>query len=331
MFDENKKRIIILSATITFSIFLLIFIFFNLSTLNEYNKYRKQLGTYIQNISTINSNVSPISNGQTIDIEQAKDKLPFVINSLIKVNKNLESYNSDSRYKAAFDSLKSGLDNNILMYKQLLSIVNNLESTDIGSSMQNVIKYKNNCDKYYASIKSSNKVFSLPKDSTTLINNASSYVGNFIKIKKDRDILNTQNMEFENNLNGILTKFNSIKVNLSYYAESARKNSISYDSALAKVQNNEDNFNEILQEFSQINVPQNQIKLYSSFNSLFNDYNAYVNSFSSALKKEKASSKSQDNSLNLSDLYKDSNNKYDTMNKDYSTLKNDFQNFVNNN
>lgn len=329
MFDKDKKKLVLLSAAITFNIFLIIFIFFNLFTLNEYYKSRKQLSTYISTIYKINTNVAVINNGQTIDIQKAKDKLPSVINSLISVNKELENYNGDFRYKVTFNSLKSGLDNNILMYKQLLAIVNNLESTNINSSMKNVIIYKNNCDKYYSSIRSSNRSFGLPKDSTILTTNASAYISNFIMLKKDTDILNTQNMEFVNNLNNILNKFNSVKVDLSYYAKSARENAISYDSAVAKVQINKDNFNNLLQQFSQINVPVDQIKLYISFKTVFDDYNSYVNSFSSALNTEKASYKSQNDSSDFSSLYKDANNNYTIMNKDFESLKNDFKKISN--
>lgn len=321
MFDKNTKKIILLSATITFNIFLLIFIFFNISTLSKYNKSKNQLNTYIKNINIVNSQTTSINEGQTIDIEKAKDKLPSIINSLIKINKDLENYDADSKYKSTFSSLESGLDNNILMYKQLLSIFNNLESNDINDSIQNFINYKNNCTKYYGYIKSNHKFFSLPKDSTMFINNSYSYILNFMRVKNDKDILNTQNMEFQNNINDILTKFNSTKINLYYYAESARKNSISYDNALIKVQNNKDNFNNVLEQFSQINVPQNQIEVYRSLNKVLNDYNSYVNSFSSALKKERTLSKAKNSSLDISDLYKDSNIKYDIMNKDFDTLK----------
>lgn len=325
MFDKNTKKIILLSAIITFNIFLLIFIFFNISTLSKYNKSKYQLNTYIKNINIINSQTGSINEGQTIDIEKAKDKLPSVINSLIKINKNLENYDADSRYKYTFDSLKSGLDNNILMYKQLLSIFNNLESNDINNSIQNFINYKNNCIKYYGYIKSNHKFFSLSKDSTVFINNSYNYILNFTRIKNDKDILNTQNMEFENNINDILAKFNSVRVNLYYYAESARKNSISYDNAIVKVQNNKDKFNNILEQFSQINVPQNQIEVYRNFNKVLNDYNTYINSFSSALKKEKYISESKNSSLDISDLYKDSDTKYNIMNKNFNNLKNNFK------
>lgn len=329
VFDKDKKKLVLLSAAITFNIFLIIFIFFNLFTLNEYYSSRKQLSTYISTIYKINTNVAAINNGQTIDIEKAKDTLPSVINSLINVNKELENYNGNFRYKVTFNSLKSGLDNNILMYKQLLTILNNLESTDINSSMKNVIMYKNNCDKYYSSIRSSNRSFGLPKDSTILTTNASAYVSNFITLKKDTDISNTQNMEFVNNLNNILKNFNSIKVDLSYYAKSARENAISYDSAVAKVQINKDNFNNLMQQFSQINVPVSQIKIYINFKNVFDDYNSYLDSFSSALNKENESSKSQDNSSDFSSLYKDANNKYTIMNKDFNSLKNDFKEIAN--
>ncbi|MDF2503462.1 hypothetical protein [Clostridium sp.] len=331
MFDKNKKKIIILSAAITFNIFLLIFIVFNLFTLNQYNKYKKQLVTYIGTIYKINSNVSIINNGQTIDIEKAKDKLPYVINSLIKVNLELENYNSDPRYKSSFSSLKLGLDNNILMYKQLFSIVNNPEAMDINTSMKNVINYKNNCENYYSSIGSNDKSFGLPKDSTILISNTSSYVSDLIKVKKDRDISNTQNMEFQNNLTDILTKFNSIKADLSYYSDSARKNTISYDNAIAKVQDNKYRFSSVTQQFSQINVPSNQIKIYTSFKNVFDDYNSYVDSFCSALKNEKVAANSKDSLLDASLLYKDANNKYTIMSKDFNALKDNFKNFINNN
>lgn len=297
--------------------------------LNEYNKYKKQLTTYATNIYSINSKVMSINNGQTIDIGNAKNKLPNIINSLISINKNLESYTPNSKYKSTFDSLKLGLDNNILMYKQLYSILNNLESNDINTSMTNVINYKNACNKYYGAIKSSHKNFSLPEASITFINNSSSYVSNFIKIKNNRDIINTQNMEFENSINDIIRKFDLTKTDLSYYSESARKNSISYDNAIIKVQNNKDNFNNIFQQFSQINVPQNQIELYKSVNQVLSDYNSYVDSFLSSLKKEKASSLPKISSDDIDDIYKDSNDKYITMNNDFNKLKNTLKNTFN--
>lgn len=323
MLDDGRKRIIILSATIVFTIFVVFFMFFNLYVLNKYSKSRNTVSTYVKQILNINSATATIIKGQIIDTKAAKLALPKTITSLTKLNSEIKSYSAEDKYKSTFNYLNEGLNYNILMYKQLLAIINNPNSPDISTSVNNIVKYKNSSNIYYNNIKSKDSIFSLPNATNTLVDNASNMVASFLMAKKETTILNTENLEFDNNLQDIISKFSKIKCYFYYYVECARKNTMSYDAAIGKVTKNQDDFNDLKEELSGITIPENKISEYSSLKKVLDDYNFYINSFLTAINKEKKET-SDNSSKDFSNLYKDANSKLNLMNRDFTSLKSKF-------
>lgn len=303
-----------------FTIFAVFFIIFDFYVLSKYNRCRNEISTYIKDISKINITASAITDGQTVNTKSAKLILPQTITSLSKLNATIKNHDDYDNYKSTFDCLNEGLNFNILMYKQLLSIINNPDSPDISTSVNNITKYKNSCNKYYLNIKSKDSAFSLPASINTLVNNTSNMVSSFIRTKKENEIIDNENSEFDNNLQNVLTKFSSIKCNLYYYAECARKSSISYDSAIAKVTKNQNDFNDLSEHLSEIIVPENRVSIYGALKKVFDDYDLYLKSFINAINKEKKGTTVY-SSKDLSNLYKDSNSKLDLMNSDFTLLK----------
>jgi len=331
MLNIKFKKILTLSATITFTIVILFFMIFNILVLSKYYKYKRQISTYVQNINKINDIADSIVNGQTINVNSAKKLLPEAINSLTNLNTDIKNYPVENKYKNIFLSLNNGVNYNMLMYKQMLSIINNPYATDINSSLKNVVAYKNSCNTYYTNIKSTTNSFSLPKQNDILVNNASTYITYIINKEKTQEIINTQNLEFQNNLQDILSKFTTVKCNLYYYVECARKNQMSYSDVIGKALKNENSFNDLTEQFSEVTVPENNVSIYTSFKKVLDDYNAYLKSFISAVKEEQSEVSNSDDETDFSNLYKDSGSKLALMNKDFSLLKDNFNKFTNDN
>ena len=323
MININKKSYIYIFC-IVINFLLLILILINFNFLNTYNIYKDNLSVFITKIQNSNEAVSTINVGQTINKENANKVLPEEINNLSKVNLSISNFKSDKNYANIFNSLNIGVKNNILMYKQILSIINNPECIDINTSIKNVTKYKNSCNYYYSKVKSNNKCFSLPAGSLVLINNTSTYVCTVVNSRKNINIINNEISDFENKLEDAFEKFNSIKANLNYYAECSRKKTITYNTAILKVQKNIDTFSNFLYTFSEINVPSDKFDTYNAFEKILNDYNSYVSSFIYALKKEKAIASSSNPSSDYSYLYADTNKKFSEMNKALSSFKENF-------
>lgn len=331
MLDTKFKKIAILSATITFTIFVLSFMIFNIFVLNQYYKYRNQLSTYVNKINKINEVNHSIINGQTIDVNNAKSFLPKAINSLAYLNTDIKNYHTDNKYNDVFINLSNGLSFNTLMYKQLLSIINNPNSSDVNISLKNLIVYKNKCNSFYNKIQSQNNSFRLPKQNDTLLNNTSNYISLLANKKKDDEIVSTQNLEFQNNLQNVLDKFSTIKCNLYYYVECARENKMTYSDVLSKDTKNQNSLNDLIEEFSAINIPEDKISIYNDFKKVLDDYNSYLKSFALSVKKEEKQISNSDDNSDLSDLYKDCNSKLTNMNKDFSSLKDNFNKIINDN
>lgn len=330
MFNSSKKNLLVYIFVIACNCLLLFFILFNIYNLSVFNRYRNKLNNCILNIEKANNKILIVKNDTSIDTDSIKSSVTESINTLSMQESSINTLKIDDRYKADFDNLKLGVNNNIFMYKQLLAVINNLNSSDINNSIETVIKYRNLCNHYYMKIKTKDKSFSLPMQCINNIDNVSTYIKLHERLKKDNTILNTQKLQFQNDINDILEKFNSVKINLMYYAENARKKNITYDTAIAKIKQHQSNFNDILILFSEINVPEDYLSTYTSFQSVLSDYNSYLNSFASALEKEKASVSVSTDSSNFSYFYADASKKFEAVNKAYNLLTAQINNINNN-
>lgn len=326
--EKKKSSYIVKSCTIL--IVLTVFIIaFGIFMLNKYNVYKNQLNSFVSSINEINENACSIISGHTINSKTALNILPKTINSLSKVENDISTSKVNDKNKYALKNLKNGIYYNILMYKQLLSLIKNPYASDASISIKNLYKYKNSCNSYYENIKSKDDYFALPYKNTIVIHNSENLISNLIIASKENEILNTQNMEFQNELQNILSSFKKAKCDLSYYAKSARSNKISYASATSKTNETANKLIDVQQQFAQISVPKNNLKIYNMFKTVLDDYDSYLKSFQKALNSEKSSAYSEDE-IDYSSLYKDSDKKLSTMNKDFNMLLKNYNKFTNN-
>ena len=132
--DANKKRktfkIILFLSIIMTSIGIFFASYY--SSINKvYDSYETTLVTNINGINEVNKNIAQFNSNETIDVEYAKKQLPNIINDLSKLRDNLANSEPTSKYKKDHENLKLGLDNNLLIYRQALAILNDPSGPDV--------------------------------------------------------------------------------------------------------------------------------------------------------------------------------------------------------
>ena len=184
---KNTYKIILFLSIIMLSIGIFLISYYS-SITKVYNSYKTTLTTSINGINDANGNVSQFNSNQTIDVGYAKIQLPKIINELSVFKDDLLNSEPTTKYKNDNDNLKSGLDKNLLIYRQTLAILNNPSGGDIETSMENLKTYRNDCINFYSLIDVHNASISLPKISLSFIDNVLDYSDTAVMIKKETDI-----------------------------------------------------------------------------------------------------------------------------------------------
>ncbi|MBU3160324.1 hypothetical protein KPL37_11250 [Clostridium frigoris] len=281
---KNFKLILFLSIVmLSTGVFL---ISYYSSITKVYNSYKTTLITNINGINDANKNVSQFNSNQTIDIDYAKKQLPKIINNLSIYRDNLLNSEPTSKYKKDSDNLKSGLDKNLLIYRQTLAILNNPSGNDVETSMDNLKTFRNDCINFYSLIDIHNTSISLPKISLTFIDNVLDFSDTAVMIKKETDIKSRQNQEFISDIDGLSTDFLNTKTNLYSNVIKVRKKEISYDTLSKLVDDNFSKLNNLQSTFEIITVPTSAIPTYESFKIVLDKYESYLSDFKLAMTSE---------------------------------------------
>jgi hypothetical protein len=269
------------------------------------------LSSFVSDIQHFNSCTSKIVSGQTIDKKEAILMLPQTINSLKTIYKGTLNLKTDKKYQLYFNNLRLGINNNIDIYTNMMYVINNPMGKDVPYVMTNIKKQIILCNSHYSTIKLKNGDFKLPKNVNLFISSLNNYVESFVINSKQNEVVNITNSQYEDSIFNFWSSFNSIKTNLNYYAELARKNKISYDNAIGKAQQNLDSFNKLEQTFSKISVPEDNYEAFTEMNNILSMYGSYVNEFIIALNKENENIKN--NNFDYNSIYTVSNKKYNDM------------------
>lgn len=288
--DTNSKRkmfkIIIILSLIMTSIGIFLASYY--SSINKvYDSYETTLVTSIDNINEINKNISQFNSNQAIDVNFAKEQLPNIIKDLSTLRDDLANSQPSSKYKKDYENLKSGLDKNLLVYRQTLAILNNPSGRDVEVSMENLKTYRNDCMNFYSLINIHNIKISLPDTSLTFIDNVLNYSYSALRIRKETDIKAAQSQEFISNIDGLSSDFSKVKTNFYIYVLKIRKKEISYDDLLSQVNDNFANLNKVQADFKGLSIPPSAIPTYEAFKSLLDAYENYLRDFRLALTSEK--------------------------------------------
>ena len=310
--NSNKKlfKIIIFLSIIMASIGIFLASYY--SSINKvYDSYESILVTSINGINEINKDIAQFNSNQTIDVDYAKEQLPKIIKDLSNLREGLENSKPSSKYKKDYENLTSGLDKNLLIYRQTLGILNNPSGRDVELAMANLKAYRNDCMNFYSLIDINNIKISLPATSLTFIDNVLNYSYNALRIRKETDIKSQQNMEFINKIDDLSTSFTDTKVNFYSYVIRIRKKESSYDSLLSMVNGNFTKLTEIQTNFKSLSIPPSAIPTYEAFKALLDAYESYLRDFKLALTSEKVQSLSAAvDSSTLDALYTYSNARF---------------------
>ncbi|MEW9095623.1 MAG: hypothetical protein AB2417_11130 [Clostridiaceae bacterium] len=271
---------------------------------------RHSLKYYTKKINEINSGTNSLIKGDSINIDKSKEELPKIISELVIVKNTLDSLTpSDKEIKLKNDIIK-GVNNNIHIYEQLLSIFNNPKGKDIDKSCDNVKKYKNECLKYYP----------LEERSLKYIELSISHIEGLIRENKDKEIHHSHYKDFIDNLDGILSSFIEIKIDFLSYRDDINDNKLTYDEVINTLDYVTSEFEEVKSNFSKISVPNQGVECYKLFSKILDYYSSYLKSFEYAINKELESMKN-DSSITVANsnyLYTESNLNYKLMNSNYN-------------
>ncbi len=332
--DANKKRItfkIILFLSIIMTS-IGIFLASYYSSINKvYDSYETTIVDTINGINEVNKNIDEFFNSsETIDVEYAIKQLPIAISELTTLRTNLTNSKPTAKYKKSHGNLSSGLDNNLLMYRQSLAILKDPSGPSVEEFNSALKTYRNDCMNFYYTVNINNIKIELPKTSLNFIDNVLNDSYAAMRIKKEEDIKSKQTLEFIDKIEVISKSFSDIKINYYSYVIKARKKDMSYDQLLLLITDNFSKLNDVQSNFKSLSIPASAIATYESFKPLLVMYDSYLRDFKLALASEKVQALSAALDSATSDsLYTSSNSKfselenyYTIFNKIFAELKN---------
>lgn len=331
--ENTKNEKIIFKIIIFLSIiiaFIGIFLASYYSSVNNlYDSYQTTLVTNIKGINAVNKNIAQFNSLQTIDVKYAKEQLPNIIKSLSTIRVNLANLQPSSKYKKDHENLKSGLDNNLLIYRQAIVILMDPLGPDVDEFSANLKTYRDDCMNFYSLININNTKIGLPQTTLTFIDNVLNDSYKAFMINKEEDIKLQQNQEFISKVDILSQSFLDIKIN--YYSDvlKARKKD-SYDDLFSLADENLIKLNTLRTNFKNLSIPPSTMVTYEALRLSLDMYDSYLRDFKLALTSEKirALSIAVDPSV-LDNLYTTSNvsfqetqNSYNRFLKVFIALKN---------
>lgn len=286
---SNKKKI--LKILFFPSIFILVVGIFLVSYYTfanrVYDSYKVTIVSNINTINKINKNTSEFNSNQTIDVKYAKQQLPIIIKDLSVLRDTLSNSTPTSKYKKDIENLSSGLDKNLLIYRQTLAILNNPSGNDVGTSVENLKTFRDDCMNFYSLVDINNIEIALPETSLVFISNVLNYSYSAVMIKKETDIKLEQNQVFINKIDGLSLSFLDSRTNFYSDVSKVRAKEMSYDDLLSLVDDDFTKLNEVQTDFKSLSVPPTSIPTYESFKILIDNYEIYLKDFKLALTSEK--------------------------------------------
>lgn len=296
----------------------------------SYSTYQDKVKAEIININKVNEESSKFTKGNTINTEKILDDISKSISELQASQTKLKALIITDKYEEEHNNLLAGLDNNIQIYKEILSIVRDSKSESLSNSIPKLQKYRDDCLNYYALISTKALNINLPKESLELIGNTVTFAQKQVRLNLDEQILMSQNRDFLNSLDEMLGKFNEIKKDYMPTVLKARDTINGYDDILNTVASVESTLSEIKDSATNLNVPKDALPVYQAFINLLSDYDLYIQNLKYAIKTEQLTSVAGvPNGDTLNKLYEPSNTQLKLTDDNYRNfikLHNEFQN-----
>lgn len=302
------------------------FIFIN----NSSSSYEKNIKNNIKELNIINDEMGKYNLGQALNakkLENLRESMPQYVEKLNNIKNNFDKMVPEEKYKSDHTNLMNGLEKNILIFRQAEAILKDPEGKDVNVAADNLKKYRDDCLNYYSKINSKKMKVSLSSNCINFINNTLNYANTMARITKDKEISLNQNIEFINNMDLIISKFSSIKIDFSPQLLDENKD---LNNIISIASNKSDELYILKQDFSNISIPPKALETYKLLNEVIENYETYLQKFID-LKQNQDESISNPSSQFINNLYKDSNSLFNTVETNYNKFLKSYNEFKNSN
>lgn len=249
----------------------------------------KAIQAYVNDINKVNKSVGTLVKGQTIDADLAKKNLPGYIDSLTAIKDKAQKFVSTEKYKDTYANLVDGLTDNINLYRQILAILQNPNSSELQSAYNDLNKYKDQCLNHYAQFNIKDIKIDLPKEALNFVNYSSTYTLELAKIRRDADIKNSQALDFSEKLDAITQRFIPLRTDYAAQLQKIRSGSGSFDDLLAQIDQDRDKYTALKKDLLSMTIPDDKARtVHTAFKNIINDYDPYIQQLKYSVNNEKA-------------------------------------------
>lgn len=288
----------------------------------SYSSYEGTINAYVTKINNIN-NIDFKKDLSTENISPLVKTLDDKISGLSKIKGQIAVLNPTDKYRSPQKSLLSGIDTNILIYKQIQGILNNPKGSDLDNSAASLANYRDKAISSYNGAQILSKI-SLPDSLSTFIVKIIEFANENSRANKDNEIKTSQREDFINSVTDVINKFINAKKDFYTEAYNIRNANGDLEEVLTSISSNKDSFKAVKSSFSKISVPASDAySTYTSLKNLLNSYDSYLQSISFSVNTEIARKKSSGSPLTSSEIdsiYKESKTAYDLISKNYNTF-----------
>jgi hypothetical protein len=299
------------------------------------SSYEKTIKTKITDIGQTNKKTSLLMKGASIDTELVKKDLPQYINKLTDIRDSLKDLTPSNTHKQSQIYIEEGLQNNILLYRQIHSIVQNPNSKDISSTLNDLKNYNDEMINNYTLYQNRSFDILLPKEARDFIAKSSNYVNELVKIQKETDVKVRYIMDFAEKLDSVINKFIPIKTDFGTSLQKVRAGSGNFDDVLIQIDDAKAKFNNLKGDFSSSKPPKDSKEsntIYNSFGKILEDYSLFLNELRFAVSTEKAKAKGKPlSNEELKNIYLTSNTKFGELSTKYDNFLKAYSEFKSNN
>ncbi|CAM3014793.1 hypothetical protein HAHI6034_11920 [Hathewaya histolytica] len=320
---KNKKTLIISSVCILIliGVFFSIYYYFVFRNTSIYNKTVKN---YIIKINKINNDVNTYSSNGDLDITKINSELSKnVIEPLVNHKNNILKLNPPEKYKARQKYLVDGLENNIMIYKQAFTIINNANNMNLNKSLEDLKSYRDKTDSNYSLAKGEAFDIQFPPTLNTFIDTVLSFGNKSLEKQTQLKIKEAQNVQFKNSVEIAKNKLEDLLNKNSYVDNISRireENRI-FEPVLESIKKDKETLSDIFISLSEIPIPEDKNNIFSTLQSILKDYSVYLQTLNDTLE-------SENNSENTGIFIKKSfENSYTENEKNLENIKNKFNKF----
>jgi hypothetical protein len=212
------------------------------------------------------------------------------------------------------------------MLRQVDAIAKNPNGKDLDKAGEDLKKYKDQALENYSLVNIKNIKVGLTDNGLKLVDYTSNFVYEKVKLNRDKEITQKQNLEFINSLDGLISRFSPINQNLSLEMSKERGENGNKDNVIDLADKNRDELASIQQEFSVLTVPSKAVNCYKLFKKVLEDFDGYLESFDYSAKNEKLLG-SNITPEKLNEIYLETDSKYNEIVKGYSDFLKSYSEF----